>query len=342
LSSQRLHWGLLLPQGANLELAGLTGAEGWSKMLATAAEAERLEYDSLWAVDRLETLPRREPEPVFDGWTTLAAVSQHIKRIQLAHLGVGAPLRNVAQLAKRAACLDIMSGGRMTLAVDSNGYPSEHEAHGETVPGPEARNQAAAETVQVLRRLWSEPEVSCQGEHIQLARAFSAPKPVRGRLGLHVLDAGPGQPDSVLASLDPRDLDGVIWHATPEQVRTGVDDLVRRCEATGDDPNRIERTVLLECRIFDSAIDRDRWLATPYVVIFWSEHPDLYMQRNAAGTVAAVRTQLQRYVDAGATQFLVWFRDYPDLTSMRQLTTQVARGLPGPRPLADQPVPVTA
>lgn len=342
MSSQRLHWGLLLPQGANLELAGLTGAEGWSKMLATAAEAERLEYDSLWAVDRLETLPRREPEPVFDGWTTLAAISQHTKRIQLGHLGVGAPIRDAAQLAKSAACLDVMSGGRATLAVDSDGYPPEHEAHGETVPKPEARTQAAAETVQVLRRLWSEPEVSCQGEHIQLARAFSAPKPQPGGIGLHAADTSPGQPDSVLANLDPRQLDGVIWHATPDQVRTGVDDLVRRCESAGDDPDRIERTVLLECRIFDSAIDRDRWLATPYIVIFWSEHPDLYMQRNAVGTVDAIRTQLQAYVDAGATQFLVWFRDYPDLTSMRRLTTEVAEGLTGPRPLAAEPVPATA
>lgn len=342
MSSQRLHWGLLLPQGANLELAGLTGAQGWSKMLATAAEAERLEYDSLWAVDRLETLPRREPEPVFDGWTTLAAISQHTKRIQLAHLGVGAPLRNVAQLAKRAACLDIMSGGRMALAVDSDGYPPEHEAHGETVPAPKARSQAAAETVRVLRRIWSEREVSHQGEHIKLARAFSAPKPVRGGLSLHVLDAAPGQPDSVLTSMDTSDVDGVIWHATPEQVRNGVDDLVRRCEAVDDDPDRIERTVLLECRIFDSDIDRDRWLATPHVVIFWSEHPDLYMRRNAVGTVAAVRAQLQRYVDAGATRFLVWFRDYPDLASMRQLTTQVAPGLSGPRPLAPEAVPVSA
>jgi alkanesulfonate monooxygenase SsuD/methylene tetrahydromethanopterin reductase-like flavin-dependent oxidoreductase (luciferase family) len=342
LSSQRLHWGLLLPQGANLELAGLTATEGWSRMLITAAEAERLGYDSLWALDRLETLPRREPQPVFDGWTALGALSQRTNRVRLGHLGVGAPIHDVAQLAKSAACLDVMSGGRMVLALDANGYPPEHEAHGVAVPRPEATGQAAAETLEALRRLWSDREVSYQGNHIQLTRAFSAPKPLADRPGLHLLDTGAGPAGSVLPSLDPRLLDGIIWHATPGQVRAGVDGLTRRCASVGDDPDRIERTVLLECRIFDSVIDRDRWLATPYVVIFWSEHPDLYMQRNAVGTVATVHTQLERYVEAGATQFLVWFRDYPDLTSMGQLITQVAPGLPEPRPLAAKAVEVLA
>ena len=158
---------------------------------------------------------------------------------------------------------------------------------------------------------------------------------------IHVLDVRQGD-GTYVTSLDPRLLDGIIWHATPGQVRAGVDGLMRRCASVGDDPDRIERTVLLECRIFDSVIDRDRWLATPYVVIFWSEHPDLYMQRNAVGTVATVHTQLERYVEAGATQFLVWFRDYPDLTSMGQLITQVAPGLPEPRPLAAKAVQALA
>jgi alkanesulfonate monooxygenase SsuD/methylene tetrahydromethanopterin reductase-like flavin-dependent oxidoreductase (luciferase family) len=332
---------MLLPQGANLELAGLPAAEAWSKVLTAGAEAEQLGYDSLWALDRLETLPRREPQPVFDGWTALAALSQRTKRIRLTQIGVGAPVRDVAQLAKSAACLDVISGGRMALAVDCHGYPPEHEAHGVPVPGPRAAVQATAETVQALRRLWTEREVSVQGEHIRLDRAFSEPKPLAGRLGLHLLDTVASGVEPVLAQLDPRLLDGVIWHATPDQVRARVDHLVRRCADVGDDPDRIERTVLLECRIFDSAAERDKWLATPYVVIFWSEHPDLYMQRNAVGTVAAVRAQLQRYVEAGATQFLVWFRDYPELTSLRQLITLVAPDLtgPSPRPLeAAQPI----
>jgi alkanesulfonate monooxygenase SsuD/methylene tetrahydromethanopterin reductase-like flavin-dependent oxidoreductase (luciferase family) len=333
---------MLLPQGANLELAGLSAAEGWSRILTAAADAERLGYDSLWAVDRLETLPRREPQPVFDGWAALAALSQRTKRIRLGHLGVGAPVRDVAQLAKNATCLDVMSGGRMTLGIDPDGYPPEHEAHGVPVPGPESRGRAAAETVETLHRLWGEHEVTFQGEHVHLTRAFSEPKPPAGRLGLQVLDNRADRAEPVLERLDPRLLDGVIWHATPDQVRAGVDDLVRRCAAVGDDPDRIERTVLLECRIFDSVHDRDRWLATPYIVIFWSEHPDLYMRRNAVGTVDTVRAQLQKYVEAGATQFLVWFRDYPELTSVDQLITQVAPGIPGPVPLATETEPVIA
>ncbi|HEU5473540.1 MAG TPA: LLM class flavin-dependent oxidoreductase [Actinophytocola sp.] len=328
-----LRWDLALPQGANLELGGVAAEEGWRRMLTAAEEAERLGYDSVWALDRTETLPRREPHPVFDGWTTLAAVSQRTQRVGLGHLGVGAPVRDAAELAKRAACLDVMSGGRMTLALEADGYPPEHEAHGRPVPDPTARRAGLVETVTAVRRLWTEPQVSTDGPHVRLDRAFGFPQPLAARPPVHVFDDDPGAPSSVLASVDPAAIDGVIWHAAPEQVRAGTDELLRRCTETGADPDRIERTVLLECRIFDTVDERDTWLATPYVVIFWSEHPDLYMRRNVAGTVAAARESLQRYVDAGATRFLVWFRDYPELTSVRRLMTEVVPGVTGPREL---------
>lgn len=330
MSTHKLRWDLALPQGANLEFDGIAAADAWQRMLAAATEAEHLGYDSVWALDRVETLPRREPHPVFDGWTTLAALSQHTERIGLGHLGVGAPVRDAALLAKRAACLDVMSGGRMTLALEADGYPPEHEAHGVPVPDRAARREGLAETVEAVRRLWTEREVSTDGKHIRLDRAFSFPKPVAARPGVHVVDTDPGAPDSVLSTVDPHGIDGIIWHTEPEKVRAGTEQLLKRCAATGADPDRIERTVLLECRTFDTIDDRNRWLATPYVVIFWSEHPDLYMRRNLAGTVGAVRTQVQRYVDAGATRFLVWFRDYPELSSVRRFMTDVVPGVTGP------------
>src|SRR5690348_10350252 len=124
----KLRWDLALPQGANLEFTGVAPDEAWRAMLTAAAEAERLGYDTVWALDRTETLPRREPRPVFDAWTALAAISQHTDRIGLGQLGLGAPVRDAARLAKRAACLDVLSGGRMALALETDGYPSEQEA----------------------------------------------------------------------------------------------------------------------------------------------------------------------------------------------------------------------
>jgi alkanesulfonate monooxygenase SsuD/methylene tetrahydromethanopterin reductase-like flavin-dependent oxidoreductase (luciferase family) len=290
----------------------------------TAAEAERLGFDSLCALDRTETLPRREPHPVFDGWSTLAALSQRLGRIGLGHLGLGAPVHDPALLAKQAASLDVMSDGRMWLGLEADGYPPEHDAHGTTLPEQAGRRVGVAETVDALRQLWTQRQVSFDGKQVRLNRAFSFPKPLADRPPLYVVDEHPGAPDiSTISTVDPASIDGVIWHAEPDQVRAGVQHLRERCESTGVDPDGIEHTVMLECQIFDSLADRNRWLATPYIVIFWSEHPDLYMRRNLAGTVDTVRDRMREYVAAGATQFLVWFRDFPSPNSMRRFITDV-------------------
>jgi alkanesulfonate monooxygenase SsuD/methylene tetrahydromethanopterin reductase-like flavin-dependent oxidoreductase (luciferase family) len=342
MSVGNLGWDLALPQGANLEFSGVSAEAAWQEMLTAATEAEQLGYDTVWALDRTETLPRREPSSVFDGWTALAAISQHTSRIRLGHLGVGAPVRDAAVLAKRAASLDVMSGSRMTLALEADGYPSEQQAHGVPVPEPEARREGLVETVDAVRRLWTDDEVSADGRQVRLNRVFGFPKPLAARPGLHVVDADPGRPESVLSTVDTQQIDGVIWHASPADVAAGTEQLRRRCADAAVDPDGIERTVLLECRIFDTVNERDRWLATPHVVIFWSEHPDLYMRRNLAGTVDGVRRQVERYLDAGATRFLVWFRDYPSLNSARQLITEVAPTVSGRRELAPAPVTLVA
>jgi alkanesulfonate monooxygenase SsuD/methylene tetrahydromethanopterin reductase-like flavin-dependent oxidoreductase (luciferase family) len=194
-----------------------------------------------------------------------------------------------------------------------------------TLPDPAGRQAGLAETVEALRRLWTERRTSFDGKQVHLDRAFSFPKPLNPRPGLHVFDEHPDDPAlSTAAVVDPRSIDGLIWHAEPAQVRTGIERLHACGESVGDDPGRIERTVLLECQIFDSVRDRDRWLATPYILIFWSEHPDLYMRRNLAGTVEGVRARLREYVAAGVTRFLVWFRDFPSPNSMRRFMAEVA------------------
>ncbi|GAA4855840.1 LLM class flavin-dependent oxidoreductase [Saccharopolyspora rosea] len=320
MSKGAQRWGLLLPQGAHLELAGVDPARAWGHVLDAAAEAERLGYGSVWTIDRSETLPRREPEPVFDSWTALAAVAQRTERIGLGHLGPGAPFRDPALLAKRAATLDVMSGGRMELALEPTGHPSEHRAHGVPVPDPAVRRAALAETVEALRLLWTRQRVSSEGEHVVLDQAFSSPKPANGGIRLHVHE------DAVEA-VPAQAVDGVLWQAPPEVVRAGVETFRKRCEAAGADPDAVEHAVLLESRIFDTEDERDRWLATPHVVIFWSEHPDLYMRRNLVGTVDAVRDRVRAYLDAGARRFLVWFRDYPELTSARRFMSEVVAWL---------------
>lgn len=322
-----LRCGVALPQGTNQELAGMDAESAWHRIESTAALAERLGYDSLWVLDRTETLPRREPCHVFDGWTTLGALARSTTGVGLGHLCLAAPFRNVGVMAKQAACVDVMSGGRLTLGIDPHGYPSEHVSYGLPELDADQECQALTETLSALRAAWrDESRTTFDGRHVRLREAYCLPKPVRSRVPVLVRDQGTGNLDHPTAELG----DGVIWHTTPEEFDRRSRLLDQRCADIGRDPAGLTRTMFAECRITESAVERDRWLATPYVVAFWSEHPDLYMRRNLVGTVEAVAQRLQRYIDAGAQQVILWFSDYPQTTSLERFVHEVVPRLTAP------------
>lgn len=304
MNGQSPHFDVLLPQGANSELGKLDPASAWRVVADTARQAEELGCRGVWALDRLDPLPRRGTAPVFDGWTTLAALATATERLRLGLISPPAPQRDVLQLAKHAATLDVISGGRAALALDT-GYRTAGADEAELALG-------AAETAAALRRLWAGEATSYQGSHVTLDKAFSHPRPLGGSLPLLVLgDDAAGDPV----------FDGAIRRAAPEALASAG--------------GTARPAVLLDCRLFDDDLERDRWLSSPHVIIFWSDHPDVYMRRNLVGTVETVVGQLQRYVDAGVTEFGLYFRDYPATGGLRRFMTEVVPALSVPAPVAE-------
>jgi alkanesulfonate monooxygenase SsuD/methylene tetrahydromethanopterin reductase-like flavin-dependent oxidoreductase (luciferase family) len=357
MSNQSLQCDLVLPQGAHSELAGADPASGWRTIEDLARLAERLDYRGIWAYDRLEPLPRRAPLSVFDGWTTLAALATTTKRLRLGLISSPAPLRDAAQLAKRAACLDVISDGRLTLALDA-GYLSEYRVPGRSALSAEAAERGAAETADALRLLWTGQPTSVQGQYVSLDGVFCHPRPRQDRLPLLALGSQEGEASSALdgraldgsasdggasdgGASDGGAFDGIIYQDHPDaigrrvsaaagHVSVGADHV---SAGVGRDGQR--RMALLDCRIFDSELDRDRWLASPHVIIFWSDHPDLYVGRNLIGTVEAVRDQMRRFMAAGIREFGIYFRDYPATRSAERFITEVMPELAEPVPAAE-------
>jgi alkanesulfonate monooxygenase SsuD/methylene tetrahydromethanopterin reductase-like flavin-dependent oxidoreductase (luciferase family) len=322
MSNQSLHCDLVLPQGAHSELAGSDAVSSWRTIEEMASLAGRLGYRGVWAYDRVEPLPRRAPVPVFHGWTTLTALAGSTDRLKLGLISAPAPARDPVLLAKQAACLDVISGGRLMLALDS-AYLSEHRLDA-AVAG-----QGAMETAQALRQLWSGGLTSFQGTCVQFESAYCHPAPRQDRLPLLALGASG-------TAAGQGAFDAVIYQEDPASVRLRVDALIDQHLAAGGSggssprastadagPHEVRPMVMLDCRIFDTDLDRDRWLASPHVIIFWSDHPDVYVGRNLIGTPDAVRAQLQRYVDAGVRDFAIYFRDYPASRSAERFMTEV-------------------
>lgn len=148
----------------------------------TALEAERLGYDSVWLEDHLQSWigdPRRETH---ECWTTLSALAEATERIRLGTLVTCQSYRHPALLAKMAATVDRLSDGRLELGLGGGWYAAEYDRFGYEFREPPAeRLRRLAETVEILRGLWTNDSYSHEGEHldIELRSAFCEPRPVQ-------------------------------------------------------------------------------------------------------------------------------------------------------------------
>jgi alkanesulfonate monooxygenase SsuD/methylene tetrahydromethanopterin reductase-like flavin-dependent oxidoreductase (luciferase family) len=96
------------------------------------------------------------------------------------------------------------------------------------------------------------------------------------------------------------------------------------CDAIGRDFDDIARTHAPDCRLFDTEADLERWLDDPAGGDLWGDDdPAGYVQDNLIGTDAQVAGKVQAFLDAGCSEFVLWFRDYPDTESMERFMAAV-------------------
>ena len=173
-------FGVILPIGRRLELLGIESPTAkWETTVATAERAEALGYDSVWVYDHLHNVPVPSHETVFECWTTLAALSQRTERVRLGHLVGNNLFRPPTLVAKMAATVDVMSGGRLEWGIGTGWDRGELEAYGYELPPPAERIDMLAEAVELVRALWTQPEVDHDGRFYRARGAQCDPKPVQ-------------------------------------------------------------------------------------------------------------------------------------------------------------------
>jgi F420-dependent oxidoreductase-like protein len=313
-----LRWGAFVPQGWKLELVGLDNASAWETAKSVALAAERAGYDHLWVYDHVETVPRREPEHVFEAWTMMAALAVLTERAELGQLVTCASYRSAGMLAKQAACVDVLSGGRLILGVGAGWYHQEYAAYGWEYRDDRARLAAMDETVTAMRRLWTEEQVTFEGEHVHLAGAYCDPKPVRP---VPVWIGGGGE--QVTLRIAARQADATNWQVGLDRFVHKSQLLERYCADIGRPFDDIVRTHGPDCRLFDTEADLRRWLDSPGGGSLWGGAADDYEPNHFVGTVDQVAAKVQGFVDAGCREFVLWFRDYPATESMERFMAEV-------------------
>jgi F420-dependent oxidoreductase-like protein len=318
--SAPLQYGAFAPQGWKLEYSGVGAADAWSRTVELSKIAERVGYDHLWVYDHVETVPRREPTHVFEAFTTLAALAQHTETIRLGQLVTCSSYRNAGLLAKEAAGVDVVSGGRLILGLGAGWYEREYQAYGYEYPTAKHRLEVLEETVDVIKRLWTEETVSFEGKHLRFDGAYCDPKPLQQLPEIWIGGGG----ERVTLRIAAEHADKTNWQVGLDVFIHKSKVLHEHCDRIGRDFDSIVRTHGPDCRLFDSEKDMNAWLHAPDGGHLWGRdaHDD-YVRDNFIGTVEQVTEKVQGYVDAGCREFVLWFRDYPSSESLERFAAEV-------------------
>lgn len=212
----------------------------WADTLATAQTAEQAGWDCLWYSDHF--MPNA-PEPV-DGavneaMTILSALAAAVPRIRLGTIVLGNTYRHPALLAKMAATLDRISGGRFILGLGAGWQENEHTAYGMELGTVKWRMDRFDESCEAINLLLSQERTTFTGEHVKLRDAPLDPKPVQSPLPLLV---GGGGEKRTLKIVARHAHQWNVW-ATPELFAQKLAVLNRHCADIGRDPATIQKTI---------------------------------------------------------------------------------------------------
>ena len=214
----------------------------WQDMLSLWQEIDTLGFDTAWVFDHFLPIFSDPTGPCLEGWTALAALAMATKNVRLGVMVTGNTYRQPAVLAKMATTIDIISGGRLILGIGAGWFELEHREYGMPFPRVAERLARLDESLEVIKRLWTEERTTFSGRYYQLNEAVCNPKPVQRPHPPILVGAGGEQ---VALGIVARHAQMWNTFGTPDVFRHKIARLAAHCQQIGRDPTTIEKSVLL-------------------------------------------------------------------------------------------------
>lgn len=164
-----LRFGLFIGQ------VGLT----WDELVERFRLADELGFDHAWLVDHLMPTDGERERACFEAWTALAGLAAVTRRVHLGVLVTSNTFRHPALLAKQAATVDHISGGRLILGIGTGWFEEEHRSFGLDFPDAAERVERLEDALEVVTRLLSGRPTSLRTRHFRLDRAVALPPPLQ-------------------------------------------------------------------------------------------------------------------------------------------------------------------
>jgi alkanesulfonate monooxygenase SsuD/methylene tetrahydromethanopterin reductase-like flavin-dependent oxidoreductase (luciferase family) len=212
----------------------------------TIITAERNGFDSVYAYDHF--IPHyRYPttENFFECFTLLSAISTYTKRLNIDRIVTCNSYRNPALLAKMVATSDVITNGRVELGIGAGWYEEEYNAYGYHYFADIIRILQLEESIQILKKLWTQKIANFCGKYYAVNSAICFPKPIqKPHPTLMVGGSGEKYLLKVVANYADR---YNLYFGTPEEMNRKINIL----KDYNSQNRKIEYSIVLPCLIVD-------------------------------------------------------------------------------------------
>ena len=273
----------------------------FKKAMDVAAQS----FKSVWISDHLAY----SDEFRLECWTHLTWVAAQYPNVDLGTIVMCSSWRQPSLMAKMAASLHWMSGGRLILGYGAGWFEGEYRSYGFDFPSPRTRVEMADEAVQIIKAMWGPGPVTFEGQYYKVEKAYCEPRfeiPPILMLGM----SGERRAMGVVA----RHADWWNTGARPiDELRHRLDALKRHCDAEGRDFSTLRKTLNVRVAIAKShkeAIEMVERRSRP------GSHP-------IAGDPVAVREQLAELADLGFDYSVLTFVNFQELDDLKLFADKV-------------------
>ncbi|MBI1294156.1 LLM class flavin-dependent oxidoreductase [bacterium] len=269
-------------------------------------------FTSVWVDDHVHpwgTFVPRET-PALECATTIAYFAARNPALTFGSLVFCQSYRNPALLAKMAANLQLLSGGRYIFGIGAGWFEEEYHAYDYDFPRAGVRLAQLEETVEIVKALWTQTPASYAGKHYSIEDAYCEPKPSPIP---PILIGGGGE--QVTLRIVAKHAD---WWNLPggsvDVYAHKLDVLRRHCDEVGRDYNEIVKSIALEL----IAVAEDEVTARRQAAASLHNSPNALV-----GTPEQIAAQMRPFLDLGVTHFMLRFADFPRTEGIRLFVEKV-------------------
>jgi len=270
---------------------------------------EEMNFRSIWLYDHFYPLLRTGSCSILEAYVTLSALTALTKRIRLGVLVTCNSFRCPSLLAKMAASIDVMGGGRLEFGIGAGWFEEESVAYGIPFPKSSIRIERLQECVQIVKEMWTRDRADFQGKHYRIRAAICEPKP----------NQKPHPPIWIGGSGEKRTLKVVAQFAnysnfasvSPDECVHKMKVLKRHCQALGRDFDDLKKSwhgvVLMgdnkeELRRLAKERQANNVNSAVKAMDFRK-----YLDKMILGTADECVEKIHKYIEAGITYFILAF-----------------------------------